>query len=93
MECIVAGIPPPTVYWTLDGHLLQNSEEVNIDTVESSNGHLTFHIIVYSATEEYSGNYTCIASNDAGEVSYSFSIQMEDTEMACKGHLDACMLQ
>ena len=53
IPCDVTGNPRPRISWTRDGKIVQNSTQ---------NGALT----IYSADEQMTGIYTCVAENKAG---------------------------
>ena len=53
IPCDVTGNPRPRISWTRDGNIVQNSTQ---------DGALT----IYSADEQMTGIYTCVAENKAG---------------------------
>jgi hypothetical protein len=56
LTCLIEGNPVPTVTWSLNGKILQTTQE---STTKSS-------LMVDSARCNNTGNYTCTANNSIG---------------------------
>ncbi|XP_075384531.1 hemicentin-1 isoform X2 [Tenrec ecaudatus] len=69
MTCFADGTPAPSMSWLRDGQALELGPHVTVNT------HGTVLQIAEVATED-SGRYTCIASNEAGEVSKHFILKV-----------------
>ena len=64
---VVRGTPNPTVTWRFNGEQVHGDEGPSISHPEfrfNDNGH---SIEIHQAQTSFSGNYSCIASNVAGE--------------------------
>ena len=70
LECPVSGIPPPDVTW------LRNS----IPLSESSPGVTLLqngrHLQIDSAKVTHTARYTCLASNEAGQLQRNFDLEV-----------------
>ena len=69
LECPVAGIPPPKVQWLKDGEPLILSEGQRLI---SDNRQLEIERAQVTDT----GRYTCIATNEAGELQRYFDLEV-----------------
>lgn len=69
MTCFTDGTPAPRMSWLRDGQPLGLDAHLSM----SSQG-MVLHLI--KAETEDSGRYTCIASNEAGEVSKHFILKV-----------------
>ncbi|XP_074654070.1 hemicentin-1-like [Tubulanus polymorphus] len=69
LECPVAGVPPPKVRWLKDGYSLVSKGGLVIDVVGKQ-------VAIAHSKVTDSGRYTCIASNDAGELSRTFDLEV-----------------
>uniref|UniRef100_A0A3B3BIE7 Hemicentin 1 n=1 Tax=Oryzias melastigma TaxID=30732 RepID=A0A3B3BIE7_ORYME len=70
LECISAGIPPPSITWIKDGR-----------PVDATKGHLKLQsagrtFTITEARQEDSGKYTCLATNAAGEAQQHFRLSV-----------------
>uniref|UniRef100_A0A3P9M5Z2 Hemicentin 1 n=1 Tax=Oryzias latipes TaxID=8090 RepID=A0A3P9M5Z2_ORYLA len=62
LECISAGIPPPSITWIKDGRPVDTTKErLKLQSVGRT-------FTISEARREDSGKYTCLATNAAGEV-------------------------
>uniref|UniRef100_A0A8C1LEB7 Hemicentin 2 n=1 Tax=Cyprinus carpio TaxID=7962 RepID=A0A8C1LEB7_CYPCA len=66
ISCSASGSPPPKVFWSHGNIFLSNHHRMSI----SESGTLT----VQGAVPEDAGNYTCLATNEAGTASQSVSV-------------------
>jgi hemicentin len=69
MTCFTDGTPPPSMSWLRDGQPLGLDTHLTVSTQG-----MILQLI--KAKTEDSGRYTCIASNDAGEVSKHFILKV-----------------
>ena len=69
LECPVAGIPPPAVKWLKNGQPLQTDRTVTL----LSDGR---QLEITSAQVTDTARYTCIASNEAGELQRNFDVEV-----------------
>ena len=72
LECPASGIPKPTIQWLKNGDPLESNEI----TVIMSDGR---QLEIDSAQVSDTARYTCIATNEAGELRRNF-----DLEVLCK---------
>ncbi|XP_069497466.1 hemicentin-1 isoform X2 [Ambystoma mexicanum] len=71
MMCFTDGTPTPNMSWLKDGHSLELGAHLNVN-----NQGMVLHIS--KAEMDDHGQYTCIGSNEAGEVSKHFSLKVLD---------------
>uniref|UniRef100_A0A674IMN9 Hemicentin-1 n=1 Tax=Terrapene triunguis TaxID=2587831 RepID=A0A674IMN9_9SAUR len=69
LNCEVRGDPPPTIQWSKKGVSIQISNRIR----QLSNGSLA----IYGTVNEDAGDYTCIATNDAGVVERSVTLTLQ----------------
>ncbi|NWX99119.1 HMCN1 protein, partial [Nothoprocta ornata] len=69
MQCVTDGIPTPTMSWFKDGHPLSLG-----DHLTSKNQGMVLHF--FKAETHDTGKYTCVASNEAGDISKHFSLKV-----------------
>lgn len=69
LECPVAGIPPPSVKWLKNGLPLETDRMVTL----LSDGR---QLEISSAKVTDTARYTCIASNEAGELQRNFDVEV-----------------
>nr|XP_005290755.1 hemicentin-1 isoform X1 [Chrysemys picta bellii] len=69
LNCEVRGDPPPTIQWSKKGVSIQISNRIR----QLSNGSLA----IYGTVNEDAGDYTCIATNDAGVVERSVTLMLQ----------------
>lgn len=62
IDCTSSGIPPPTIAWKRDGHLLEGVEGARLS--------------IPSANISHAGRYTCIATNEAGRATADFAVDV-----------------
>ncbi|XP_017276034.1 hemicentin-1 isoform X1 [Kryptolebias marmoratus] len=72
LECISSGIPPPSITWIKDGRPVDTTKE-----------HLRLHsagrtLKITEARLEDSGNYTCLATNAAGEAKQHIRLSVHE---------------
>ncbi|KAJ1172187.1 hypothetical protein NDU88_004037, partial [Pleurodeles waltl] len=71
MVCFTDGTPTPNMSWLKDGHALELGAHLTVN-----NQGMVLHIS--SASMDDHGQYTCIASNEAGEVNKHFILKVLD---------------
>ncbi|XP_075792870.1 hemicentin-1 isoform X2 [Pelodiscus sinensis] len=69
LNCEVRGDPPPTIQWSKKGVGIQISNRIR----QLSNGSLA----IYGTVNEDAGDYTCVATNDAGVVERSVTLTLQ----------------
>lgn len=69
LMCLAEGIPTPRMSWFKDGQPLKLGFLVTLE-----NQRMALHIAKSEADD--TGKYTCIASNDAGEVNKHFTLKV-----------------
>ncbi|XP_067391212.1 hemicentin-1 isoform X2 [Emydura macquarii macquarii] len=69
LNCEVIGDPPPKIQWSKKGVGVQISSRIR----QLSNGSLA----IYSTANEDAGDYTCVATNDAGVVERSVTLKLQ----------------
>ncbi|XP_068809627.1 hemicentin-1 isoform X4 [Struthio camelus] len=69
MQCFTDGIPTPTMSWFKNGHPLSLGAHVT-----SRNQGMVLHFV--KADTGDTGKYTCVASNEAGDISKHFSLKV-----------------
>nr|XP_014344645.1 PREDICTED: hemicentin-1 [Latimeria chalumnae] len=71
MICVTDGTPTPTLSWVKDGHSLELSNYMTV----SNQG---MDLQISKTKVEDTGRYTCVATNEAGEVSKHFNLKVLD---------------
>lgn len=56
------GNPPPTVKWRKDSVDVQTSERVKTEVIGA-----IYYLFINKVIQQDAGNYSCVASNEAGE--------------------------
>uniref|UniRef100_A0A3Q3ALP3 Hemicentin 1 n=1 Tax=Kryptolebias marmoratus TaxID=37003 RepID=A0A3Q3ALP3_KRYMA len=79
LECISSGIPPPSITWIKDGRPVDTTKE-----------HLRLHsagrtLKITEARLEDSGNYTCLATNAAGEAKQHIRLSVHPPSIPFSG--------
>ncbi|XP_063154493.1 hemicentin-1 [Candoia aspera] len=79
LVCLANGTPTPTISWLKDGQTL------------STNFHVTFEnqkmgLRILKSEIDDTGRYTCIASNEAGEVNQRFTLKVLEPPHINKSH-------
>ncbi|NWU93884.1 HMCN1 protein, partial [Upupa epops] len=69
MKCLSDGTPAPTMSWFKDGHPLNLGAHLT-----SSNQGMVLHFVKAEIGD--TGKYTCVASNEAGDISKHFSLRV-----------------
>ena len=69
LECPVSGVPPPKVTWLRNGENLVLNDHMTL----LSDGR---NLEIKRAQETDTARYTCIASNEAGELQQNFDLQI-----------------
>ncbi|XP_030658103.1 myosin light chain kinase, smooth muscle isoform X7 [Nomascus leucogenys] len=72
-RCEVSGIPKPEVAWFLEGTPVRR-QEGSIEVYEDAGSH---YLCLLKARTRDSGTYSCTASNAQGQVSCSWTLQVE----------------
>uniref|UniRef100_A0A2R9AD67 Myosin light chain kinase, smooth muscle n=1 Tax=Pan paniscus TaxID=9597 RepID=A0A2R9AD67_PANPA len=80
-RCEVSGIPKPEVAWFLEGTPVRR-QEGSIEVYEDAGSH---YLCLLKARTRDSGTYSCTASNAQGQVSCSWTLQVE-SEYTSPGH-------
>lgn len=63
---------PLEIQWTLNGRGIDYYSEIGVSTI----GKRTSILVIESVTYTHAGNYTCKATNQAGESSYTAQLQV-----------------
>lgn len=63
---------PLAIEWTLNGHSIQQYSEIGVSTIGKRASILVIESVMYT----HAGNYTCKATNKAGESSYTAELQV-----------------
>lgn len=69
MKCLTGGNPAPTMSWFKNGHPLSLGAHLM-----SSNQGMALHFVKAEIGD--TGKYTCVASNEAGDISKHFSLKV-----------------
>jgi hemicentin len=69
LECPVSGTPLPKIKWLKNGEVLKPGPDMKI----TSSGR---HLEIIRAHVTDTGRFTCIASNEAGELRRSFDLEV-----------------
>ncbi|KAM4642152.1 hemicentin-1 [Discoglossus pictus] len=69
LNCLVNGDPPPKIQWTIKGKNIVFNRRIR----QFNNGSLA----IYNTQNEDVGEYTCIASNDAGVTEYNVRLTLQ----------------
>jgi hypothetical protein len=65
LECIAQGVPTPNVYWRYESSPSRGDLPVSVDSaIKTGSATLT----IESVSNVDTGNYVCVATNDAGSV-------------------------
>ncbi|NXT73770.1 CDON protein, partial [Zapornia atra] len=80
LECVVSGLPPPSIHWVKDGR----------DALRRSRWKLLHsHLVTDRLEASDSGNYSCMVGNDSGVVKYvNYSLTVLDPASISKGLQD-----
>ncbi|KAL8164797.1 UNVERIFIED_CONTAM: hypothetical protein K2H54_007083, partial [Gekko kuhli] len=80
----VEGSPPPAVMWLKEESHGEDILWIKSDTpgYKLASSNLQHSLILLDVKKEYSGNYTCIASNEAGQSICSASLEVLDVKEA-----------
>ena len=70
LDCTASGNPSPSISWTRNGHVIDSDSLSNVEQV--SNGSL----ILSDVTGLEEGKYSCKATNEEGEYSITFLLQI-----------------
>lgn len=69
LECPVGGVPPPRVSWLRDGEAVREREGLQL----VAGGR---HLEISRAGVRDTARYTCIATNEAGELRRNFDLEV-----------------
>lgn len=73
ITCSVSeGDLPLTISWTLNDQPIQQFAEIGVSSI----GKRTSILVIESVTYTHAGNYTCKATNKAGESAYTAQLQV-----------------
>ncbi|GAU98747.1 hypothetical protein RvY_09855 [Ramazzottius varieornatus] len=85
LKCKASGPPEVTYRWLKDGKdyfsrtISQERKSENFHRPRDTSPHFADHRVVISEiTRDDAGNYTCIATNIFGSISYNFEVQVND---------------
>ncbi|XP_066483113.1 obscurin isoform X12 [Tiliqua scincoides] len=80
----VEGSPPPSVTWLKEESQGEDILWIKSDTpgYKLASSNMQHSLILLDVKKEYSGNYTCIASNQAGQSICSASLEVQDVKEA-----------
>lgn len=77
VQCVVTkGDSPLEITWTFDGHPIQSYHG---DVIVSDTGKRVKQLTIESVAARHAGEYTCVASNAAGSVSHSATLDVNGT--------------
>ena len=83
LDCTASGEPPPTITWTRNGLPLASLTTPTLSL--ASNGSL----VLSGVTGAEQGNYSCVASNEAGTSISPFQLLIEDGLISGTGEVSA----
>ncbi|XP_016146102.1 hemicentin-1-like [Sinocyclocheilus grahami] len=72
LQCVVSGIPPPSITWLKDGRPVDTTQEI----LKLESAGRILHI--KKARLEDAGKYTCVATNAAGEAQQHVRLNMHE---------------
>ncbi|EFN60720.1 Down syndrome cell adhesion molecule-like protein 1 [Camponotus floridanus] len=74
VQCVVTkGDSPLEITWTFDGHPIQSYHS---DVIVSDTGKRVKQLTIESVAARHAGEYTCVASNAAGSISHSVTLDV-----------------
>lgn len=77
VQCVVTkGDAPLEIIWTFDGRPIQSYHG---DVIVSDTGKRVKQLTIESVAARHAGEYTCVASNAAGSVSHSATLDVNGT--------------
>lgn len=77
VQCVVTkGDSPLEITWTFDGHPIQSYHS---DVIVSDTGKRVKQLTIESVAARHAGEYTCVASNAAGSISHSVTLDVNGT--------------
>lgn len=77
VQCVVTkGDSPLEITWTFDGRPIQSYHS---DVIVSDSGKRVKQLTIESVAARHAGEYTCVASNAAGSVSHSATLDVNGT--------------
>ncbi|XP_034169508.2 palladin isoform X3 [Pangasianodon hypophthalmus] len=77
MDCKVSGLPTPDLIWQLNGHTIRPDSSHKMLVRENG----VHSLVIEPVTSRDAGVYTCIASNRAGQNSFSLELIVAAKEM------------
>lgn len=73
IQCMVpSGDLPLNITWLFNGKNIKNYQEISV----SKTGRRGSTLMIESTSYSLSGNFTCVASNQAGEMQYTAELQV-----------------
>ncbi|XP_022248096.1 Down syndrome cell adhesion molecule-like protein Dscam2, partial [Limulus polyphemus] len=76
LRCVAQGSPLPQVTWSLDGMSLPESPRLRMGDYVTRHQRVISYVNISDVLPEDGGTYTCKATNDGGEVTYSAKINV-----------------
>ncbi|XP_029665490.1 Down syndrome cell adhesion molecule-like protein 1 homolog [Formica exsecta] len=77
VQCVVTkGDSPVEITWTFDGRPIQSYHS---DVIVSDSGKRVKQLTIESVAARHAGEYTCVASNAAGSISHSVTLDVNGT--------------
>ncbi|KAF3708456.1 Myopalladin [Channa argus] len=77
LDCKVSGLPNPELMWLINGNPIY--PDLNHKMLVRENG--VHSLVIDPLTQNDGGSYTCIASNKAGQSSFSLELKVVEKEM------------
>ncbi|XP_027863493.1 myopalladin isoform X2 [Xiphophorus couchianus] len=77
LDCKVSGLPSPELMWLVNGRPIY--PDLNHKMLVRENG--VHSLVIDPLTQNDAGTYTCIASNKAGQSSFSLELKVVEKEM------------
>ena len=74
--CSAVGLPAPRIVWYKDGVPLVDHEEDVVVVDASDSVRATHQLILRHLAPDDSGQYRCTASNDRGNVSFTYNLHV-----------------
>ena len=82
LEAILGGIPMPNVKWYKDDNLVEESENIKIETVDNIS-----KLILMNAQFETSGTFKCVAENVVGKAEGKCTVTVHGNKESISFHM------